>query len=207
MSGRIRAIGTGLLVGATSVTVVGAAAAAAGVARSQPASSAVRTTVRSTSAAMRPEPSAAPVSAAAMEAGVKAHNDRVQIQHLTEELDARRTLEAAIADAERERVLVAAAARARRSSSSTTSSGRTGNVLDCIRHRESRGQYGVVNGSSGAAGAYQFMPGTWNNTARSAGRSDLVGVNPASASAADQDAMARHLLSTQGLGPWGGGCG
>jgi muramidase (phage lysozyme) len=64
----------------------------------------------------------------------------------------------------------------------------------------------VVNRSSGAAGAYQFMPGTWNSTARSAGRSDLVGVHPASASPADQDAMAQHLLATQGLGPWGGAC-
>mgnify|MGYP003338295654 CR=1 FL=1 len=36
---------------------------------------------------------------------------------------------------------------------------------------------------------------------------DLVGVNPANASPADQDAMAQHLLATQGLGPWGGGCG
>jgi muramidase (phage lysozyme) len=88
--------------------------------------------------------------------------------------------------------------------SSTVSSG---NVLDCIRHRESRGQYDVVNTSSGAAGAYQFMPGTWNTNAASAGRPDLVGVNPANASAGDQDAMAQHLLSTQGLGPWGGSCG
>lgn len=79
-------------------------------------------------------------------------------------------------------------------------------VLACIRHRESRGDYGVVNRSSGAAGAYQFMPGTWNNNARSAGRTDLVGVSPAQASQADQDAMAQHLLATQGLRPWGGGC-
>ena len=80
-------------------------------------------------------------------------------------------------------------------------------MLDCIRHRESRGQYDVVNSSSGAAGAYQFMPGTWNTNAASAGRPDLVGVNPANASPADQDAMAQHLLATQGLGPWGGCCG
>ena len=80
-------------------------------------------------------------------------------------------------------------------------------MLDCIRHRESRGQYDVVNSSSGAAGAYQFMQGTWNSNAASAGRSDLVGVSPANASAADQDAMAQHLLATRGLAPWGGGCG
>src|SRR6476619_2281427 len=40
-----------------------------------------------------------------------------------------------------------------------------------------------------------------------AGRQDLGGVNPANASPADQDAMAQHLLATQGLGPWGGSCG
>ncbi|HEY7438539.1 MAG TPA: transglycosylase family protein [Acidimicrobiia bacterium] len=89
---------------------------------------------------------------------------------------------------------------------SATWSGGPGGVLACIRHRESRGDYGAINPSSGTAGAYQFMPGTWNNTARSSGRGDLVGVNPANASPADQDAMARQLLATQGLGPWGGGC-
>lgn len=81
-----------------------------------------------------------------------------------------------------------------------------GGFLNCVKGRESRGQYSAVNGGSGAAGAYQFMPGTWNNTARHAGRPDLVGRNPASASAADQDAMAAHLYSWQGAGPWGGGC-
>ena len=83
----------------------------------------------------------------------------------------------------------------------------SGNPLDCIKHRESRGQYDVVNSSSGAAGAYQFMPGTWNTNAAAAGRPDLVGVNPANASPADQDAMAQHLLATQGMRPWGGSCG
>lgn len=101
----------------------------------------------------------------------------------------------------------ARAARHQRSVASHSSASSGSGVLDCIRHRESRGNYGVTNRSSGAAGAYQFMQGTWNNTARSAGRSDLVGVNPAAASSSDQDAMAHHLLATQGLGPWGGGCG
>jgi soluble lytic murein transglycosylase-like protein len=97
--------------------------------------------------------------------------------------------------------------RSRVSHGSTNWSGGPGGVLACIRHRESRGDYGAINPSSGTAGAYQFMPGTWNSTARSAGRGDLVGVNPANASPADQDAMAQHLLAAQGLGPWGGSCG
>jgi len=93
------------------------------------------------------------------------------------------------------------------SAARTSSGGGSGNgFLGCVKNRESRGQYGAVNGGSGAAGAYQFMPQTWNNTARHAGRPDLVGKNPASASAADQDAMAQHLYSWQGAAPWGGRC-
>ena len=84
--------------------------------------------------------------------------------------------------------------------------GNNSGFLGCVKNRESRGQYGAVNGSSGAAGAYQFMPQTWNNTARHAGRPDLVGRNPASVSPADQDAMAQHLYQWQGAAPWGGGC-
>ncbi len=77
----------------------------------------------------------------------------------------------------------------------------------CVRHHESRGDYGVTNRSSGAAGAYQFMPTTWNNAARDAGRADLVGVNPAAASPADQDTIAHYVYSTQGARPWAGsGC-
>jgi hypothetical protein len=83
-----------------------------------------------------------------------------------------------------------------------------GGFLDCVRNRESGGDYGVYNsGGSGAAGAYQFMPGTWNGIASSVGRTDLVGVDPAQASPADQDAMAAALYAQQGGAPWAGdGC-
>ena len=33
-----------------------------------------------------------------------------------------------------------------------------------IAYRESRYQWGITNSSSGAAGLYQFMPGTWAST-------------------------------------------
>lgn len=86
--------------------------------------------------------------------------------------------------------------------------GGTGNAfLECVKHRESRGNYSAVNSSSGAGGAYQFLQSTWNNTVANAGRGDLVGVHPSQASPADQDAMALHLLAWQGRSPWaGGGC-
>ena len=91
--------------------------------------------------------------------------------------------------------------------STVTSNSDPGDFLSCVRQRESGGNYGVYNaGGSGAAGAYQFMPGTWNSIAASAGRSDLVGVDPAQAAPADQDAMAQTLYAQQGAGPWGGGC-
>lgn len=96
-----------------------------------------------------------------------------------------------------------------RSRSGNTSASVSGGVdfFACVRHHESRGIYSVVNRGSGAAGAYQFMPTTWNNAARDAGRADLVGVNPSAASPADQDAIARYVYATQGARPWAGsGC-
>jgi muramidase (phage lysozyme) len=83
-----------------------------------------------------------------------------------------------------------------------------GSFLDCVRARESGGDYSVHNTQgSGAAGAYQFLPSTWNSIAASSGRSDLVGIDPASASPADQDAMAAALYAQQGGSPWAGdGC-
>jgi Transglycosylase-like domain len=78
--------------------------------------------------------------------------------------------------------------------------------LSCVRQRESRGSYGVVNPSGPYYGAYQFLASTWNITARHAGRLDLVGVLPSNASPGDQDDMAWSLYQWQGSGPWGGSC-
>jgi hypothetical protein len=94
-----------------------------------------------------------------------------------------------------------------RQSASAPSSEGDGGFLACVRQRESRGDYTIHNTQgSGASGAYQFMPGTWNSLAGSIGRTDLVGVDPAAASPADQDAMAAALYAQQGARPWGGGC-
>jgi hypothetical protein len=66
--------------------------------------------------------------------------------------------------------------------------------------------YAAVNPSGTYRGAYQFSQSTWNNTAMRAGRVDLVGVDPAAASVADQDLLALDLYHWQGAGPWLGRC-
>lgn len=73
----------------------------------------------------------------------------------------------------------------------------TAAVLATIRTLESGGRYDWPPNAGGASGAYQFIQGTWNATARRAGRSDLVGVTPGSARPADQDAIA-----TAHVGEW-----
>lgn len=85
--------------------------------------------------------------------------------------------------------------------------------LVCTRSHESSHNgplyddgYGAINPSGTYRGAYQFSRSTWNNTANHAGRPDLVGVDPAAASVADQDAMALHLYEWQGNDPWLGRC-
>jgi muramidase (phage lysozyme) len=69
--------------------------------------------------------------------------------------------------------------------------------LACVKQRESGDNYSAVNPSSGAGGAYQFMPSTW----RAMGGTGL----PQHASPATQDAMAAKLYATAGRSPWAGG--
>ena len=202
MNGRALAISSGLLVLATGTALIGSASAAADESPER-----VRPAVSGHHQAIASRAGAVPVGIPSVDPAVKAHNDAVVIARFAEAVNTARWLEA-VAEIESARQAEALArARAPRPATQRSPGGGGGNVLDCIKRRESRGQYDVVNTSSGAAGAYQFMPGTWNNNAASAGRTDLVGVNPSNASPEDQDAMAQHLLATQGLGPWGGGCG
>jgi muramidase (phage lysozyme) len=112
-----------------------------------------------------------------------------------------------VASLEAAEAQAAAQAAQPRSGYATYSNSHPGDFLACVRQRESGGNYGIYNaGGSGAAGAYQFMPGTWNSIAASSGRGDLVGLDPAQAAPADQDAMAQALYAQQGAAPWGGGC-
>jgi len=78
--------------------------------------------------------------------------------------------------------------------------------LVCTRGIESGGNYQIVSSDGLYHGAYQFLPSTWNSTAGYAGRPELIGVPPETASEYDQDDMAWTLYNWQGSGPWGGRC-
>lgn len=67
-----------------------------------------------------------------------------------------------------------------------------------ICQRESGGNYGAVNSSSGAGGMYQFMPSTWNAIAGQIAP-EWIGVAPQNAPPEVQDQFAAHL--------WNGGAG
>lgn len=73
--------------------------------------------------------------------------------------------------------------------------------LAALRACESNGNYGAVSSNGLYKGAYQFHQRTWNDVA-SRHYPHLVGVNPAAASAAAQDAMARALWGEAGRSPW-----
>lgn len=69
--------------------------------------------------------------------------------------------------------------------------------MEAIRQQESDGNYGAVNASSGAAGAYQFSFGTWQQALTLAGLANTVYYREAAnlAPASVQDAAARALMS------------
>ena len=70
-----------------------------------------------------------------------------------------------------------------------------------LRNCESRGDYAITNPSGKYRGAYQFDRRTWNSVAERHAP-HLVGVDPALASPADQDAMAFALYGERGARPW-----
>jgi hypothetical protein len=82
------------------------------------------------------------------------------------------------------------------------SSGPSAAQWAALRNCESGGNYSIVSGNGLYFGAYQFSQSTWNGVANSAGRSDLVGIQPNYAAPADQDSMALALYSMSGSSPW-----
>lgn len=95
----------------------------------------------------------------------------------------------------------ARAATTTRSSSTSSTSGNTSSTLACIRAYESdsAGGYSAVNSSSGAGGAYQALPSTWDGYAGYA--------RAEQAPPAIQDQWAREAIAASGTRPWAGsGC-
>ncbi len=70
-----------------------------------------------------------------------------------------------------------------------------------LRQCESNGNYAITNPSGKYRGAYQFDRTTWDSVA-SRHAPQLVGVDPAAASPADQDHLALALYSERGARPW-----
>lgn len=70
-----------------------------------------------------------------------------------------------------------------------------------MRECESGGDYAITSRSGKYRGAYQFDRSTWNSVAERHAPA-LVGVDPAQASPADQDALALALYSERGARPW-----
>jgi hypothetical protein len=70
-----------------------------------------------------------------------------------------------------------------------------------LRACESNGNYAITNPSGKYRGAYQFDRSTWNSVGERHAP-QLVGVDPAAASPADQDLMALALYSERGARPW-----
>jgi hypothetical protein len=82
-----------------------------------------------------------------------------------------------------------------------TPAGTSAEQWAALRECESGGDYSITNPSGKYRGAYQFDRPTWDSVAVNHAP-HLVGVDPAAASPADQDAMAFALYSERGAGPW-----
>jgi peptidoglycan hydrolase CwlO-like protein len=74
--------------------------------------------------------------------------------------------------------------------------------LQCVVQAESGGDYQAVSPDGLYMGAFQFSQPTWDSAAQAAGRPDLVGVAPNTASKADQDTVAVALYALDGQRPW-----
>jgi hypothetical protein len=100
-----------------------------------------------------------------------------------------------------EEAAAAARAAAARRAAANAGSSSMGGGWAALRRCESGGNYGAVSSSGTYRGAYQFSRSTWNSVA-SRSHPHLVGVDPAAAAPADQDAMAMALYRSSGSRPW-----
>lgn len=72
---------------------------------------------------------------------------------------------------------------------------------EALRYCEATGDYTAVNPTGRYRGAYQFSTTTWDWIA-GLYHERLVGIDPAAAAPADQDAMAHSLYHLRGRGQW-----
>ncbi len=79
--------------------------------------------------------------------------------------------------------------------------GPTAAQWEALRGCESGGRYDAVNPNGRYRGAYQFSQATWDWVAGIA-NPGLIGVDPAAAAPADQDALALKLWELRGSSPW-----
>ena len=91
-------------------------------------------------------------------------------------------------------------------SSTSATSRSVDDFFECIRWRESRGDYTAVNPTKTFMGAYQIYQGGWDTFAARIDRHDLIGVQPHTALPTDQDAVALAMYNELGAKPWGGAC-
>jgi hypothetical protein len=76
-------------------------------------------------------------------------------------------------------------------------------LSDLVKHFESSGgNYTAVNPQSGAGGAYQFVPSTWNQYAGQIGVDTSLYPTAQSAPPAVQDAVFNQAVAQRGLGDW-----
>lgn len=131
--------------------------------------------------------------------------DAVSQQQLADYLSA---VQEAEAQAQAERQAAQPAYQQHQSTTHTTSYTGGGSppnsFLACVRNRESGGNYSVVNSSSGASGAYQFLNSSW----AALGFAARYGVSSAAqATPAQQDQAAAETYARMGRSPWAGpGC-
>ena len=138
--------------------------------------------------------------------------EEARIAQAAKQADAAKKLAAARKAADEARKADAAqkAAAARRATESATaaraapaprSGDPTAEQWARLRDCESAGNYSATSAGGRFRGAYQFDQATWDQAAQ-AYFPNLLGVDPAAASPADQDAVALVLFRQRGTSPW-----
>jgi hypothetical protein len=143
-------------------------------------------------------------SARLVESAIDAKNE-VEAEQQRQAQAAAAAAAAAEAAARREAERAAAARKKPPPAPATTATPRAGEPTAeqwaKLRQCEASGRYDAVSSGGRFRGAYQFDQATWDRVAATA-YPHLVGVDPATASPGDQDAVALTLYRARGASPW-----